>query len=160
MEMAWRHFQFMYQPRDTLNSGSELSSFAFRQSIKLFTDRPANIKGNMLSARGQHKRHFNENFKLQQCSYQWRCIDIEWTIFTLASMIAEPVCQLLIKLWIFWQVATHWGMFRSHLSLTCKQDVLFVSPFPDHQFWYAVFASDFTIVVHDFSFCYNLQLQV
>ena len=60
-EMAWWHFQFVYQPRDAFNSGSELSSSAFRQSLKMCTDRPANIKANMQSASGQHNQHFNKN---------------------------------------------------------------------------------------------------
>ena len=59
--MAWWHFQFVYQPRDAFNSGLELSSSAYRQSLKMCTDRPANIKGNMQSASGQHNQHFNKN---------------------------------------------------------------------------------------------------
>ena len=41
MEMEWRRFQSVYQPSDTLNSGSVLSSFALIQSIMPLTDRPA-----------------------------------------------------------------------------------------------------------------------
>ena len=57
-----------------------------------------------------------QEFTLKQCSYQWQCIDVEWTIFTLASLIAEPVrLELLIKLWIFWPVVTHRVTFHCHL---------------------------------------------
>ena len=35
--MEWRRFHFWYQPRDALNSGSSLNSFAFRRSINPLT---------------------------------------------------------------------------------------------------------------------------
>ena len=38
--MEWRRFQFWYQPRDALNSGSSLNSFAFRRSINPLTATP------------------------------------------------------------------------------------------------------------------------
>ena len=44
MEIAWRRFHFVYHPGDALNSGSELSSFAFSWIMMLFTVRPVNIK--------------------------------------------------------------------------------------------------------------------
>ena len=36
----WRRFHFWYQPRDALNSGSSLNSFAFRRSINPLTAIP------------------------------------------------------------------------------------------------------------------------
>ena len=38
-----RRFQLLYHPIDALNSGSELSSFAFNRNITLLTKRPAKI---------------------------------------------------------------------------------------------------------------------
>ena len=36
----WQHFHFWYQPRDALNSGSWLNSFAFRRTINPLTAIP------------------------------------------------------------------------------------------------------------------------
>ena len=41
VEMAWRHFQLVYQPSAALKVGSVLSSLAFTRGIMLLTDRPA-----------------------------------------------------------------------------------------------------------------------
>ena len=38
--MEWRRFHFWYQPRDALNSGSSLNSFAFRRSTNPLTAIP------------------------------------------------------------------------------------------------------------------------
>lgn len=55
MEIAWQRLHFVYHPGDALNSGSELSSFAFSWIMRLFTVRPANIK-TMRSVIRTHKQ--------------------------------------------------------------------------------------------------------
>ena len=73
----WRRFHFWYQPRDALNSGSSLNSFAFRRSINPLTAIP--VQNEVRRLPNDPGLQTIERLKI------WHVLNMFWQLWKLAN---------------------------------------------------------------------------
>ena len=75
----WRRFHFWFQPRDALNSGSSLNSFAFRRTIDPLTAIPMQNQANSYAWCKTKWEGTIERLKI------WHVLNLFWHLWKLAN---------------------------------------------------------------------------